>query len=448
VRRSLSEAALVALALLAAPARGQERAAEALSEWQFFAAVERAPEAWAVLTVPPEVFGKARADLADLRLLGAGGREVPYALRVRRGGARSEALEAKTFNRVVTPAGAAELSLDLGEPTPEHNQIDLSLAGASFRRAVRLEGADRPGDWKVLLDGRNALRDEADGQRIDVHRFRYPPSRYRYLRVTVAPDPAEKADGWQRRVEVTVLHAVETPGVEAGGPVNVSPREAVPTAGRLPASMWYLTFDGVAPPVEELRFRVGTDEFVRPYVVEAENGDGSWDEVARGEWRRLPGEADRPMRVRLQREVQARRLKLTVTDQRNPPLHLLSAEYAAPARQLLFTDPAGPNESLRLYFGNPSAVAPGYELDRTLTAAQEKAAAPARLGPVEANPDYRPPPKPWTERWPGLIYAALGGTSLVLLGLLGLIARRALARHDQATAAGAVGRAGGEAPAG
>jgi hypothetical protein len=445
VKRSLSKAALgVALALLAASAvRGEEQAPESLADWQFFAPVERTPGppgALAVLTVPPEVFGKARTDLADLRLRDAGGREVPYALRVRKAGVRSETLEAKTFNRVVTPGGAAELSLDLGERPPEHNEIDLGLAGDGFRRAVRVEGGDRPGDWKTLLEGQSALRFEAGGQKIDVHRFRYPPSRYRYLRVTVSPDPAEKAEGWQRQATATVLYEVETPGVDAGGAAQLSGREALPAEDRRPASMWYVTFGDAAPPVEELEFRVADPEFARRYVLEAEVGDGSWVEAARGEWRRLPGEEDRPLRVRLPNEVQARRLKLTVIDQRNPPLRLLGVTYHAPARQVIFAGAADQQEPLRLYFGNPSAPKPGYDFDQTVTAAQEKEAAPATLGPVEANPEYRPQPKPWTERWPGLIYVALTLTSVVLLGLLGLIARQALVRHDQAAAAGQPGR--------
>jgi len=39
-------------------------------------------------------------------------------------------------------------------------------------------------------------------------------------------------------------------------------------------------------------------------------------------------------------------------------------------------------------------------------------------------------PLPLTERWPWLIYVVLGAACLVLLAILGALARAALARHD------------------
>jgi hypothetical protein len=49
----------------------------------------------------------------------------------------------------------------------------------------------------------------------------------------------------------------------------------------------------------------------------------------------------------------------------------------------------------------------------------------AAIGPQTVNPAYRPEPKPWTERWPWVIYLVLGTASLLLLILLGLLAREA-----------------------
>ena len=46
------------------------------------------------------------------------------------------------------------------------------------------------------------------------------------------------------------------------------------------------------------------------------------------------------------------------------------------------------------------------------------------------NPIYQPTPKPWTERWPWLVYMVLGVASVVLLGILIVLGRQAMARHD------------------
>jgi hypothetical protein len=120
-----------------------------------------------------------------------------------------------------------------------------------------------------------------------------------------------------------------------------------------------------------------------------------------------------------------------VTDQRNPPLNLTGAHYSAAARRVIFR-PGDAEGALRLYFGNPTAPAPGYEFARMLPSTLDPPPAEATLGPREKNPDYRPPPKPWTERYPWAVYVVLGAASAVLLALLGLLGREAIARHGTA----------------
>jgi hypothetical protein len=61
--------------------------------------------------------------------------------------------------------------------------------------------------------------------------------------------------------------------------------------------------------------------------------------------------------------------------------------------------------------------------------------APARavLEAQLANPIYQPEPKPWTERWPWMIYLVLGFASVFLMGILFILAREALARSTPET---------------
>ena len=77
--------ALLALALAAEQDPGpsdDERAA-----WAFRRSVVLPPatasSAFAALALPPELLARARPDLRDLRLVGAGGREQPYVVEAR-----------------------------------------------------------------------------------------------------------------------------------------------------------------------------------------------------------------------------------------------------------------------------------------------------------------------------------------------------------------------------
>ncbi len=56
--------------------------------------------------------------------------------------------------------------------------------------------------------------------------------------------------------------------------------------------------------------------------------------------------------------------------------------------------------------------------------------ATATLGAVSQNPDYLPPPLPLTERLPLLVYAVLGAVSLVLLMIIGNLAKTAVLLHE------------------
>src|SRR5262249_50222412 len=157
-----------------------------------------------------------------------------------------------------------------------------------------------------------------------------------------------------------------------------------------------------------------------------------------GELRRQNGQPA-ALEIDLAREVQTRALRLTVTDNRNPPLNLTGARATAAAREVVFARPAG-GGPLRLYFGQPRAPGARHDLSGGPAAAAARGPPPRRappragagLWPVEVTPDYRPPPKPWTERWPYLVDAVLAGASAVLVGILLVLARSSIRRHDAA----------------
>ena len=85
--------------LLAAGAAGAQ-APEELTPWRYYQELTSVPEANLVLLeLPLEVLDASRTDHADLRLHDAGGREVPYALRIRREIHESADFEAREINR-------------------------------------------------------------------------------------------------------------------------------------------------------------------------------------------------------------------------------------------------------------------------------------------------------------------------------------------------------------
>ena len=417
---------------------------ETLADWQWYQEVRLPPTAGAGyldFLVPPAVFGQAREDLHDLRLYDANGREVEYALRVRRGRDDRTLLEAKPYDRVTGPGRAAELRLDLGGGAVEHNAIEVDAPGHNVRRRFRLEGSDRDGDWRALHTDWQ-VRYEYGTQRMDVRHFRYPVSRFRYLRLTLEPDPTADRDA-PEIAAARVYRSVLVPGEDVTLEAALGPREPVRGDGG-PGSAWLIDFGDDRPPVERLSFDIADEEFVRPFRLEAVSDEGGPTHLMGGEWRRRAGSGSRPMEVVLPSETRPHKLRLVVTDHRNRPLEVLRVRYTAPARQVVFPAKAGLAGPLRLYFGNPKAQEPGYDFARTLPV--EVDPRPVRLtvgasvtDPPLPNPVFRPEPRPLTERYPWLVYVVLTLACLSLLGLLGVLGRKAIGRHD-ATAGGTVTR--------
>ncbi len=107
------------------------------------------------------------------------------------------------------------------------------------------------------------------------------------------------------------------------------------------------------------------------------------------------------------------------------PLALQSVRLEMLERTLCFD--ATPGANYTVYYGDPALAAPRYDYATLFT--PEVNAARAALGPEKDNPDYRPRPdeRPFTEKHPGLLWAAL----VLVVVLLGGIALRSAKQVQQ-----------------
>ncbi len=430
---------LVAMFACAAAAFAQSDRAttESRRDWQFFTQIEQpaaSDAAWHDFVLGPAVFDKARVDLGDLRLYDAAGREVPYALRVRLARSERQAIDGREYNRTKLDDGSVEINLDLGEHAPEHNEVEIATDGRQFRRGARIDASADDSEWRVLVESANLLRFEHDGKLLEVRRLSYSPSRHRYLRVRVRPDPEVDKTPLELS-SVKAYRSVDVAGEEFTVPLKLGAREAVMGDGG-PGSAWILELPASAVPCEKLAVHVADSEFVRNYRVEAGGPPESRERfypIAYGEWRRRAGEPAVAALIAPFGEQPCTRFRLVITDHRNPPLTLERVDAVGAARQIVFARSDELNWPLRLEFGNPKATAPNYDFARQLASKLDP--APARLTHADrqVNPDYLPPPKPLTERWPWLIYAVLSASAVVLTALLIQLARMAIAQHDART---------------
>lgn len=405
-------------------------AQDSMSSWPFF--VEVTPRAGAPgtydLVVPLPVMDKAREDLADLRLYDANGREIPYALRIRREVGDKREVMAQAFNQATIGTSTSEMSVDLGENTGEHNEVEIETEGTNFRRRVEVEGSDSGKEWRTLKTGDIIFGFESENRSVESNRVSYPTSRYRYLRVRVSAD--ELTDKQAPFISgVKVVMAVREKGEWTTWTVDVPSYQLLRNQGA-PASAWTIDLGGRVP-CDRLELEVNDESFSRPFQLEAVDDPQNIRLIASGELTRHTGEARKPLVITFDNEEQARKLRLLITDHSNQMLSISSITAGAPTRQLVFGLKEAPDQPLRLFFGNAKAAAPHYDFEKTLPAWLAATPVRSEVGAVANNPDYRPEPLPLTERIPWLIYLVLAASSIALAMILISLARTTLRTEPQ-----------------
>ena len=156
-----------------------------------------------------------------------------------------------------------------------------------------MQGGDDGADWRTLVDDGPLVSLRVGDQAIDARTLTYPASRFRYLRMHVYPDKA--GDNKVNPLRVRVWRAVEKQGEDYTVPVEIGPREPVPTPGG-PGSAWFLSVrDARGADLEayweRLSFDVANEEFSRSYSVE--EADPGWTprplSAGGSRWVRAPG---------------------------------------------------------------------------------------------------------------------------------------------------------------
>lgn len=401
-----------------------------LSLWPYYVDVvpERAGGQLYDLVVPLPVMDKARADLADLRLFDSANREIPYAIRVRRDVDGQREIATKLFNYGYAGPATSEVTVDLGEDPGEHNEIDIETNGINFRRQVVIEGSDTGREWRTLSNDGVLFSFSSQNNVAESDKISYPTSRYRYLRVRVSRDPITDRETPQV-TSVKVLMTVREKGFLSTWDVPVPSYQLQRNQGAY-ATVWTLDLGGRAP-CDRLSLDIAEDSFSRPFQVEAIDDPQNIRLIANGVLTRHSGEAKKPLVIYFNEETVARKLRLQITDYSNPNLNLTAIDASAPARQLVYELKSPASGPLRLYFGNENVPAPHYDFENEVARRLSREPLHSRLADVTANREYKPEPKPLTERAPWLIYVVLALSSIALAFVLLSLARTATRLNAQ-----------------
>jgi hypothetical protein len=346
------------------------------------------------------VYQGAQVGLADLRLA-ANGHEVPYILETLTGSAQQTELQPEILNRSVVPGAGLELTLDLGRAA-RHNRLRITTSQQNFRIKVRIETSSDGRHWALARNDGYVFDFTQSGRSISVLTVGYPLSTRRYVRVTFF--------GWMRTDDVTgawLTDYQERPAVwETIATAEPAREEKDKT------SVLTLDLGAARLPSSRLRLQTGDQPFHRACELEASDDRTTWRYVAQGVLYRFPGEEPSALEFP---EQHTRYLRLRIFNGDDAPVPVRRVLLDAVEHRVKFL--CGTAGGYTLYYGNPKAAAPAYDLAAILARGAPAPELPITAGPEQKNPVYRPEPppeKPWSERHPGVLYGTLAAAVLVM----------------------------------
>jgi hypothetical protein len=349
------------------------------------------------------MYGHARIDFPDLRVLDADGKQVPW---------RPEPLPAAVPSRPVTVIargrqdGVVSVVLDLGPVPSIVDRVVLDIPDRAFVGTAAVQGSSTAAEGtyaRLSTTPIYAVQGAVDARSTTAV---FPATDYRYLLV--------QASGVARITGASVARDPEDAVLE---PVASETRRR----NRPRATVVRLDLGFANVPVDAIRVHSSTPRYVRPVAVEGSNDGATFVALGGGEVARFRG-------VELsQLDVAARSRYLRVTIQNGDDAALEGLRVTAEARPRPLLVAEGYRPPFRLLYGSATVPAPQYDFARLPAAATgfERAQA-GLLGTERVNEGFEAPAdvRTFFERHGDLVEIALVLAALVVAAAGVLALRR------------------------
>ena len=389
------------------------------SDWQFTKSIG-APEpgntGYIRVPLDGEVYGRSQAGLADLRVINTQGNEVPYALLEERSQTTIEEYAPRIFNRAVVPRAYSTLTLDL-ERQVYHNTLVLRTSSENFKRQVEISGSPDGKAW-LILKKNGYIFDFSGEQKIQLTRITYPESNYRYLQVKIwdGREPPLNLKGVSISFEKTV-----NPARKVRSHRLISRQEDP----RLKATVLVLDLNYVNLPWDFLTLETPEENYARLVEIQGSNDAREWQRHLQSDYYHFhTAKYDLEKKTFQFPEAHQRYAKVIVFNYDDRALRLEGIEVQGVEKELILR--SQPDTVYRLYYGNPFAVPPRYDIDRVKNYLNLDSLPKLTLGAESANQEYRIRRRagPWTESHPVIYWGAL----ILLVLSLGAYILRLLAK--------------------
>lgn len=348
----------------------------------------------------------ARPDLSDLRLYAEA--EIPYAFTVEQGGSETERKQIRVLQPSAV-AGKTQFLLDMSG-VPEYDRIELGLAARNFVAHARTEGQDDAHGAQWALLGVTTLYDLSDEKLGHNSTLQVPLATYKYLRVNL-DGPVKPSDIQSATAGITRAQKAVWRDVSSSSKRGEQGKDTV----------WTFSFPGNVS-LERLVFEIDPSQQNFRRDLEIQDGNGQWlgsGEISRIHMERNGKKIDVEQTSLNIRGTSLGTLRAIIHNGDDLPLKLGGAHLQQYERRIYFESAL---QLLHVYYGDEKLAAPIYDFAKLFQ--KDPNAIAVKLDPEVANRDFvgRPDERPWSERHPAVLWAAI----LVAVLILGTIALRSM----------------------
>jgi|GEM_PF-1493453 hypothetical protein len=360
-------------------------------EWQYFKELTADSQGLALIRLDAEAMQNCQENFADIRITDQQGKEIPC--QVIRPGQTETVLTVNSINPTEYEDGTA-IMFDVGGTPHPHNQLVLNLTqNGDYMREVQLLDSDDANNWGTLGTSKIFSYQNEYSNKIN-----FPVSTKRYLLAIIRKQPGESSlpiksaqvlflpnlyEGKQLPVSVVSNHSNQNTTeivVDLGIPNYMITRLEIQSSDRNYDRSITVYSSDKAKVTEEKSLRVSGRIMAYDFNNYALNEDSVTVEQFCGRY-----------------------LLLLIQNGDSPPLDIQAVNVygAAPAFIAELSAPG------ILWYGNPNAVMPSYDLKEYANLINKTNLPVAEAGAQQINPDYRAPVVPWTEKNKWLLDTAI-----------------------------------------
>ena len=381
--------------------------------WEKYADINSPPvktrDSLAGVYLEPRQLGDvtAGAPFADLRVMTDRKTQVPWHIISRRPEKREEEIPHMMRNLSLTEKGETWLELQVERAGASVNAVEVITPDTDFSRQVEVLGSADGRSWNTLRkDG--VIFDINRGEQLRHTRISFPQTAFRHVALKInnagaQPLTISSVKALQDNVSQGLTYSIHG---TAGKPELNASRQESSIVVRMETLF----------PLDRLNITTTERNFQRPVEVQIKRGTGDWERWALG----TIFSFDTPTMHESQSaidmpEVAAREFRLVFRNLDSPPLSVTGVSGEGYRRLLVFKQQ--PERKLYLFWGNPLAKQPRFDLAGAIAKQNPDGLPIASLGEARANTKFAGSNArlPFTERYRYLLYM------VVILGIAGLV---------------------------